>query len=791
MTKKINADRMWKVAEYFSRTGYELPKGKGKLNKLSVQERKDAFEQLQRLQRADAEHAVSRADVDAATQSPQVGPQLGELFEAFARLERNLTRRANPLGVNQGELEALRSGTVSPAKAKRLQRDALTNVFRLFNAAPERAVQDAARAHLAAAHGSAAAEVTSKSVKPKLDLHVERQHRADTVEALLRLHHSNRAPLPASLLRMLTDELGRYGNTTHLGLLKELEQGATASGDLAAATAAEDARALIRKLATVSVAHVQLEGGPIKAGGIRAYLNALTSKLPQLGHTTDVYLPLPGHLDAKAEGLVEVPGSEGTITDVHGQTVNFRLLQLEETPAHPGGAKRTFYFFADDTYFTPRRGLYNDEENKTDFADKDERLLAGAALAGAAMSKVAAIRKLGGGDTLTAKQVTAAEETLTESDVPDVIQYNDSHLAMLHAFLQHNEAFKKCAPLGIVHQGEDAYQTFIDRKLIEPLLAELGGNFAGALPADGGYPSIANLMALTMTMGTVSRGYLEQLLNAPSNLQSSMQVAAAEGRASAYPNGIDVAANEPSKLKEPLAPFDEHDFSGKAANKAYVQQKLGLSVDPKAPLFVFGHRIASQKGLQNLIRVSGRDENGEPISPLDQILKEQPDLQIVLGGPVEEPGLVPDIEAFAKRWPNNVRLELGYIDNQSMMAGADVFLMPSDEEPCGIAQIEAQLKGCAVFATDAAGFSDTVTPFNEKTGEGTAFIAKRGDADSYLNALRQAVRWAKQPDEEKKPMRQAAMRLARTLDTEDWARYQVALMQLAVINHLRQSASAE
>ncbi len=179
------------------------------------------------------------------------------------------------------------------------------------------------------------------------------------------------------------------------------------------------------------------------------------------------------------------------------------------------------------------------------------------------------------------------------------------------------------------------------------------------------------------------------------------------------------------------------------------------------------------------------DARGNPTSPLELMLQENPKLQVVIGGPVVEPELVPRMEAFARRWPNNVRLQLGYVDNRALMAASDVFLMPSNEEPCGIAQTEAQLKGDAVLVTDAAGFHDTVRPYDPKTGEGSGFVARRGDPQSYVTALRAAVEWASQAPSEKAPLQRNAMQWARQFDSRTWAKYQAALYRQAIVHHER------
>jgi hypothetical protein len=209
-------------------------------------------------------------------------------------------------------------------------------------------------------------------------------------------------------------------------------------------------------------------------------VNALADELASQGHRQDVYLPLTAATDPIAEGFVRVAAGDGTVVDPFNQELPFELWMREGPIVHENGARRTDFYFGEPSYWQGRRGLYADAKTGADYPDKEARLVVGAALATAAISKVAAIRKLGK-DTdlasLTADKVKRGEQTLERADMPGLIQYNDPHFALSHAFHQHNENLRDVPALGVIHCAKPGVQPTLSRDLVENVLRPLGGRF--------------------------------------------------------------------------------------------------------------------------------------------------------------------------------------------------------------------------------------------------------------------------------------------------------------------------
>jgi glycogen synthase len=382
--------------------------------------------------------------------------------------------------------------------------------------------------------------------------------------------------------------------------------------------------------------------------------------------------------------------------------------------------------------------------------------------------------------------VAAAEQRLTPKDVPNVIQYNDSHFGFSHAMLQFNQAFKDTKALGIVHQGNPAYRRWVAREHVEPMLQTLRGQYVKALDAlaPGEWVDPLELMANTMLMSTVSSGYFDYLLHhnvANPRLMATLQEAHAKGQLSFVQNGIKLENFDPSvRHDSQAATFSQEDLSGRVKNKEALQKSLGLAVDPDAPLLAFAHRMTLEKGLQNLTADLGHDAAGRPLTPLDVVLRENPKLQILLGGPDPDPELLAQAMALEARWPGRVVVKGERLDNRKIMSGADVFLMPSIEEPCGIAQMEAQALAAAVLYLDHHGPKGSVVPYDERTGKGTGFAVKPGSMEDLIDGLRRSVAWASLPAKSKERLQRNAMEYAKTFSITRMAENHAALLREAL-----------
>lgn len=192
-------------------------------------------------------------------------------------------------------------------------------------------------------------------------------------------------------------------------------------------------------------------------------------------------------------------------------------------------------------------------------------------------------------------------------------------------------------------------------------------------------------------------------------------------------NGIDVAGFDPATDKRIAANYTVEDRSGKAVCKAKLQEELGLEVRDDRPLMVMVTRLTRQKGLDLVMYA------------LDRILSGGVQVAVLGTGDRDyEDGL----RYFQDKYPGTMaaRIEFDPALSQRMYAAADMFLMPSKFEPCGLSQIIAMRYGTLPIVRETGGLKDTVIPYNEFTGEGTGFSFSNFNGDEMGDAVFRAAR---------------------------------------------------
>ncbi len=192
-------------------------------------------------------------------------------------------------------------------------------------------------------------------------------------------------------------------------------------------------------------------------------------------------------------------------------------------------------------------------------------------------------------------------------------------------------------------------------------------------------------------------------------------------------NGIDVAGFDPATDKRIAANYTVDDRSGKAVCKAKLQEELGLEVRDDRPLMVMVTRLTRQKGMDLVMYA------------LDRILAGGVQVAVLGTGDRDyEDGL----RYFQDKYPGTMaaRIEFDPALSQRMYAGADMFLMPSKFEPCGLSQIIAMRYGTLPIVRETGGLKDTVIPYNEFTGEGTGFSFSNFNGDEMGDAVFRAAR---------------------------------------------------
>ena len=193
-------------------------------------------------------------------------------------------------------------------------------------------------------------------------------------------------------------------------------------------------------------------------------------------------------------------------------------------------------------------------------------------------------------------------------------------------------------------------------------------------------------------------------------------------------NGIDYNIYNPETDRFLNAHYSKDDLVGKAENKALLQEECGLEIRPEVPLIGVIARLTPQKGLDLIERV------------LDDILRM--DVQMVFLGKGDKRFV--DMLNWANwRYPRRIhaRIELDEGLAHRIYAGSDLFLMPSQFEPCGLSQIIALRYGSVPVVRETGGLKDTIQPYNQYTDEGNGFSFANYNAHEMLFTLERAVKY--------------------------------------------------
>lgn len=198
------------------------------------------------------------------------------------------------------------------------------------------------------------------------------------------------------------------------------------------------------------------------------------------------------------------------------------------------------------------------------------------------------------------------------------------------------------------------------------------------------------------------------------------------GKTTGIINGIDTDYYNPENDPAITENFALDTIEKKAVNKSALQKEFGLPVRNDVPLIAMVSRLASHKGFDLVRRVA------------DDIL--QADVQLVVLG-TGEAELEDFFSDLARRYPEKCGVMLAF--NKALAkriyASADIFLMPSKSEPCGLAQMIASRYGTVPVVRETGGLYDTIKPFNPETGEGNGVTFVTYNAHDMLNAIRRTT----------------------------------------------------
>ncbi len=430
----------------------------------------------------------------------------------------------------------------------------------------------------------------------------------------------------------------------------------------------------------IKILYVAAEVAPfVKVGGLADVAGALPKALRELGHDVRVIMPRYAQIDGAKFGLKA--GLDGKTFAVPGSAEPATLFEAESSgvPVYLVGNGR--YFGRDRVY-----GEHDDVERFLYFC----------------RAALQAVEALGWR--------------------PEVVNCNDWHTAVIPHWLRTRNLGLDAASVLTIHN-----------------LAYQGGFNPGAYPpqwidparlyqrADGGVDLLSQGIHDADIVTTVSEQYAHEITTPEygEGLQDLLTSRANDLRG--IVNGIDYEVFDPARDPAIAQPFTAESLGGKAACKLALQQEAGFDPSPRTPLIGLIGRLADQKGFDLVAEI------------LEPLLAET-DVQVVLLGTGEPRyhDLFRELAAHNRR-QLAVYLTFDGALAQRIYAGADMFLMPSRFEPCGLGQLISLRYGTVPVVRATGGLADTVIDYQAATDRGTGFVFRRYHPVSLTMALGRAL----------------------------------------------------
>lgn len=352
------------------------------------------------------------------------------------------------------------------------------------------------------------------------------------------------------------------------------------------------------------------------------------------------------------------------------------------------------YYFIDNEYYFKRNGIYGHYDDAERFAFFSKAVL----------------------------------EALPIMDfTPDIIHCHDWHTGLtpvyLDVYYRNSPYCKSARTVFTIHNIQ--FQGKYGTEICDDILG---------LPADKKslvlYQNCVNFMKgaieCSNKVTTVSPTYAEEILNSYYSFGLQDILGARKYKLSGIINGIDVDTNDPATDKALFKNYDKTTVADKAANKKGLQQMLNLDQNPNVPVIGMVTRLTEQKGMELIANV------------FEAILSKGVQMVVLGSGDWKYESLLKDMQ---KRFPDKLRAVLGFSGDlaSKIYAGADIFLMPSKFEPCGLSQMISMRYGTIPIVRETGGLKDTVVPYNGATGEGTGFTFYSYNAHDMLYAIERAV----------------------------------------------------
>ena len=309
---------------------------------------------------------------------------------------------------------------------------------------------------------------------------------------------------------------------------------------------------------------------------------------------------------------------------------------------------------------------------------------------------------------------------------PDIMHVNDWQAALIPTYLkteEWDERYKNIKTVLTIHNI--IFQGRYGKQILTDVLG-IDQKFDSLLDCDG---DVNILKAAIMTCDkftTVSPTYAEEIKTQQFSHGLSSIVKANEGKLVGILNGLDYDFYNPETDKVIYTNYSANDLSNRAKNKELLQKEMGLEVNAEKPIVAFCSRMSVYKGF-DLIK-----------SCIERLIEDL-DIQFVGVGSGER-----EYEDFFRylnnKYPGKVHVSLGYSleIGKKIYSGADIYVMPSLTEPCGLSQIVASRYGVVPIVRETGGLKDTIRDFG-CIGGGNGYTFTNENVNDFEYSVRRAV----------------------------------------------------
>jgi len=439
----------------------------------------------------------------------------------------------------------------------------------------------------------------------------------------------------------------------------------------------------------------------VKTGGLGDVSAALPAALRQLG--VDVRLLLPGYpdvLDTVRPAYTDL--TLALLPGVEAAQLRVGLMPDGETPL----------YVLDCPQLYARPGTaYHDSEGK-EWADNNLRF--------GALSKAAAL-------------LGKAEIAQHLDFRPDIIHCNDWQTALVPAYQRYMPGVH---PYTLLSLHNMAFQGVFGAQSVPALGLPWESFSLYGLEYYGLMSFLKGGLYYADWISTVSPTYAEEIQTAEFGYGLQGLLLQRHNQLTGILNGIDTQHWNPSADPHLVAPYSIDDLSGKRQNKINLQARLGLQANPNLPLLGMISRLTQQKGIDLLLPV------------LQDMIAEGAQIAILGSG---DKTFEKALCKIAETLPGMVSVTLGYDESlaHQIEAGADIFLMPSRFEPCGLNQMYSMRYGTVPIVRRTGGLADTVvdtTPLTLDAGTATGLVFEHTDPATLLKTVQQALLLYRYPD---------------------------------------------